>query len=221
MRILLVEDDKTIGAAVRAHVAGGGHAVDWAQNLADARDHLAVAPYDLLLLDLGLPDGKGIDLLRELRRSGSAVAVVILSAQDQIAARIAALNEGADDYLTKPFDLSELTARIAAVARRYAGQPQTEQTFGALRVDTTNHQVMRDNAPVDLSSREWAVLARLIQRPGAVVAKSAIEEALYTFGAEVESNTVEVYVSRLRKKLGPEAIRTMRGVGYQVPKGNT
>jgi two-component system OmpR family response regulator len=220
MRILLVEDNRAIGEAVRAHVAGGGHAVDWAQDLAAARDDLAVAQYDLILLDLGLPDGNGIDLLRGLRRGGSGVAILILSAQDQIAARIAALNEGADDYLTKPFDLSELAARIAAVARRYAGQPQTEQAFGALSIDLTNHLVTRDQKSVDLSSREWAVLARLVQRPGAVVAKAEIEEALYAFGAEVESNTVEVYVSRLRKKLGRDAISTLRGVGYQVPKGD-
>ena len=186
--------------------------------MATARDLLAVASYDLVLLDLGLPDGRGIDLLRELRRKGEAVPVVILSAQDQIASRIEALNDGADDYLTKPFDLAELSARIAAVARRYVGQPVTEQVFGHLRIDATNRQVMLDGESVDLSSREWAVLLRLTQRPGAVVAKSEIEEALYAFGAEVESNTVEVYVSRLRKKLGREVIRTLRGVGYQVSR---
>jgi two-component system OmpR family response regulator len=216
VRVLLVEDSRPIGEAIQAHVSGDGHAVDWAQNLATARDFLAVAAYDLVLLDLGLPDGRGIDLLKGLRRNGSSVSVVILSAQDQIAARIEALNEGADDYLTKPFDLSELTARINAVARRYAGQPQTEQLFGPLRIDATNHRVFCRDVSVDLSAREWAVLLRLTQRRGAVVAKSEIEDALYAFGAEVESNTVEVYVSRLRKKLGRETIRTLRGLGYQV-----
>lgn len=218
MRVLLVEDNRSIGEAIHAHASGDDHAVDWAQDLATARDLLAVASYDLVLLDLGLPDGRGIDLLRELRRKGEAVPVVILSAQDQIASRIEALNDGADDYLTKPFDLAELSARIAAVARRYVGQPVTEQVFGHLRIDATNRQVMSDGESVDLSSREWAVLLRLTQRPGAVVAKSEIEEALYAFGAEVESNTVEVYVSRLRKKLGRDVIRTLRGVGYQVSR---
>jgi two-component system OmpR family response regulator len=158
--------------------------------------------------------------LIKLRREGQAVPVIILSAQDQIAARIEALNHGADDYLVKPFDLSELTARIAAVARRYAGQPTTEQVFGSIRVDATNRLIFCNNVPVELASREWAVLLRLIQRPGAVVPNSAIEEALYAFGAEVQSNTVEVYISRLRKKLGRDAIRTLRGLGYQIRTGD-
>lgn len=218
MRILLVEDNETIGAAVRDHVAAAGHAADWAQDLQTARAFLDVAGYDLLLLDLGLPDGRGIDLLRDLRNGGSDVSVVILSAQDQIATRIEALNIGADDYLTKPFDLAELTARIAAVTRRYLGQPAPELAFGPLRIDATNHRIQRDGAPLELSSREWAVLTRLIRAPGAIVAKADIEDALYAFGAEVESNTVEVYVSRLRKKLGRETIRTIRGIGYCLPK---
>lgn len=218
MRVLLVEDSTALAEAISAHVSGADHAVDWAGDLATARDFLAVAQYDLMLLDLGLPDGRGADLLRELRRAGAVLPILILSAQDQIMDRIAALNDGADDYLTKPFDLAELTARMAAIRRRYTGQPQTEQTVGPLRIDATNHLVFRDDVPVDLSSREWAVLARLMHRPGAVVAKSEIEDALYAFGAEIESNAVEVYVSRLRKKLGHDMIRTLRGVGYQVAK---
>jgi len=218
VRVLLVEDSTALAEAISAHVSGADHAVDWAGDLATARDFLAVAQYDLMLLDLGLPDGRGADLLRELRRAGAVLPILILSAQDQIMDRIAALNDGADDYLTKPFDLAELTARMAAIRRRYTGQPQTEQTVGPLRIDATNHLVFRDDVPVDLSSREWAVLARLMHRPGAVVAKSEIEDALYAFGAEIESNAVEVYVSRLRKKLGHDMIRTLRGVGYQVAK---
>lgn len=219
MRVLLIEDNRMIGAAVRDHVSSQSHAVDWAENLALAQDYLAVSGYDLVLLDLGLPDGRGIDLLRELRRKGASVPVVILSAQDQIAARIEALNSGADDYLTKPFDLSELSARIAAVTRRVTGQASPEQRFGPLTIDATNFRVSREGAALDLSSREWAVLTRLIRNPGATVSKSDIEEALYALGAEVESNTVEVYVSRLRKKLGHDAIRTLRGIGYSFPKG--
>jgi two-component system OmpR family response regulator len=219
MRILLVEDDKTIAEAVQAHLTEQAFAVDWAPDLGQAREFLAVATYEMLLVDLGLPDGNGMDLIRDIRRHGSDAAVLILSAQDQISERISALNDGADDYLIKPFDLSELLARIAAVARRYTGQPQTQQTFGSLTIDTTNRLVLRDDVAVELSSREWAVLMRLVQRPDAIVPKTDIEDALYAFGAEVESNTVEVYVSRLRKKLGHDAIRTLRGVGYTVPRG--
>lgn len=216
MRVLLIEDDATLGSAVRDHVAAAGHAVDWAQDLGAADDYLAVAAHQLILLDLGLPDGNGLHLLRRLRRDGNAAAVVILSARDQIATRIEALNSGADDYLTKPFDLAELTARMAAVARRTAGAANPERRFGALTLDSGRRKVAVRGTPVDLSAREWAVLDCLARSPGGIVAKTAIEDALYAFGAEVESNTVEVYVSRLRKKLGKEVIATTRGLGYHL-----
>ena len=151
-----------------------------------------------------------------MRRAGDKAAVLILSARDQIAARIEGLNAGADDYLVKPFDLDELSARVAAVARRYASQPDPVLRFGALTIDTANRQISRGAENLLLSAREWAVLERLMRHPGSVVAKTEIEEALYAFGAEVESNTVEVYVSRLRKKLGPGFITTQRGLGYQL-----
>lgn len=216
MRVLLVENDKLIGSAVRDHVAASGHAVDWAEDLRTARDLMAVAAYELVLLDLGLPDGQGIDLLREIRRRGDTAAVLILSARDQIASRIEGLNAGADDYLTKPFDLAELRARVSAVSRRYLSQPNPERRIGPLLIDSANRRVTRDGAAVTLSAREWAVLERLIRSPGAVVAKSEIEDALYAFGAEVESNTVEVYILRLRKKIGRELIATVRGLGYHI-----
>ena len=216
VRVLLVEDDKAIGSAVRDHIAAATHAVDWARDLATARDFLAVAAYELILLDLGLPDGQGIDLLRELRRRGDKAAVLILSARDQIAQRIEGLNAGADDYLTKPFDLAELAARVAAVARRYSASPNPERRLGPLTIDTAGRRLTRDGVAVTLSAREWAVLDRLARSPGAIVAKSDIEDALYAFGAEVESNTVEVYVSRLRKKLGAGLIKTERGLGYRL-----
>ncbi|MEO8241941.1 MAG: response regulator transcription factor [bacterium] len=219
MRVLLVEDDRAIGGAVRDHIAAAGHAVDWARDLATARDLRAVSGYELLLLDLGLPDGSGIDLLREMRRAGDKAAVLILSARDQIAQRIEGLNAGADDYLVKPFDLEELSARVAAVARRYASEPNSERTIGGLTIDTANRRIALDGETLALSAREWAVLERLLRTVGAVVSKSEIEEALYAFGAEVESNTVEVYVSRLRKKLGGGAITTIRGLGYKMNGG--
>jgi two-component system OmpR family response regulator len=219
MRVLLIEDDRAIGSAVRDHIAAAGHAADWAPDLATGHDFRAVSGYDLVLLDLGLPDGRGIDFLKEIRRGGDTGAVIILSAQDQIRQRIEGLNAGADDYLTKPFDLAELSARVAAVARRYGGTPSPERQIGSLRVDTTHRTVSAHGQRVELSAREWAVLERIIRTPGATVAKGEIEDALYAFGAEVESNTVEVYISRLRKKLGRDSIRTLRGIGYQIATG--
>lgn len=216
MRVLVIEDDQVLGEAVRDHVAASGHGVDWMKRIGAARDALATVPYDLVLLDLNLPDGRGLDLLRELRRGGSQVPVIVLTAMDQIASRIEGLNSGADDYLVKPFDLSELSARVAAVARRYGGNPNPLLRVGDLDVDLARRFITVGGRPVDLTAREWAVLERLLRRPNAIIAKSELEDSLYEFGAEIESNAVEVYVSRLRKKLGRDAIKTIRGVGYRI-----
>ncbi|MBN9028939.1 MAG: DNA-binding response regulator [Rhizobiales bacterium 63-7] len=216
MRILLIEDDPVLGEALRDHVAGQGHAVDWMQTLGDARDALRVVDYALILLDLRLPDGSGIDFLRALRRRSDARPVIILTAHDQISDRIEGLNSGADDYLVKPFDLGELTARILAVSRRAGGNVAPVLAFGDFRINRADRQIVAGQDEVSLSGREWAVLDVLIARPGAIVSKGQIEEALYAFGSEIESNTVEVYVSRLRKKLGRQAILTLRGVGYKM-----
>jgi two-component system OmpR family response regulator len=216
MRVLLVEDDFVLGEAVREHVASLGHGVDWMKRLDDAREALATVAYELVLLDLNLPDGRGLDLLRELRRQGADAPVIILTAQDQIAARIEGLNSGADDYLVKPFDLSELSARIAAVARRYSGNANPLLRRGELEIDLARRIVSVAGKPVDLTAREWAVLERLVRHPNALIAKTDIEDSLYEFGAEIESNAVEVYVSRLRKKLGHDTIRTVRGAGYVI-----
>jgi two-component system OmpR family response regulator len=216
MRVLVIEDDRVLGEAVREHVAASGHGVDWMKRIDEAREALATIPYDLVLLDLNLPDGRGMDLLRELRRGGSKVPVIVLTAMDQIASRIEGLNNGADDYLVKPFDLSELSARVAAVARRYGGNPNPLLRLGDLDIDLARRFISVAGRPVDLTAREWAVLERLLRRPNAIIAKSEIEDSLYEFGAEIESNAVEVYISRLRKKLGRETIKTVRGVGYKV-----
>ena len=205
-----------LGEAVRDYVAGLGHAVDWMQTLADARAAAATVDYDLLLLDLRLPDGSGLSLLTELRRAGLAMPIIILTAHDQISDRIEGLNSGADDYLVKPFNLGELGARMLAVARRYAGAALPVLEAGPLTIQLADRRVLRHGEAVDLSSREWAVLARLAARPEAVVSKGQIEEALYAFGSEIESNTVEVYVSRLRKKLGKDCVETLRGIGYRL-----
>lgn len=216
MRILLVEDDEIIGGAVRDHIAATVHAVDWVKNLADAAEAASSVNYGLILLDLQLPDGVGVDFLKTLRKSANNTPVIILTARDQISDRIEGLNSGADDYLVKPFNLGELSARIIAVARRYAGSPQPMLRVGDLEVDQSQRRLIVSGKDVVLTGREWAVLDLLVARPGAMVSKDQVEEALYAFGSEIESNTVEVYVSRLRKKIGKDRIRTARGVGYSL-----
>jgi two-component system OmpR family response regulator len=190
--------------------------VDWVSRLDRAAEHLDSAAYDLVLLDLMLPDGRGIVFLRELRRKGCATPVIILTALDQISDRIEGLNAGADDYMTKPFDLSELSARLNAVARRYSGNPNPLVEFGGLQIDLAARTVMKGGRLIDLTAREWALFEAFVQRPGQVMSKAQLEDRLYAFGAEVESNTIEVHVSRLRKKLGPEIVHTVRGIGYRL-----
>jgi two-component system, OmpR family, response regulator len=216
LRVLLIEDDAVLGEAVRDYVARLGHAVDWMQTLDDGRTASGTVDYDLVLLDLRLPDGSGLSLLTDLRRAGAITPVIILTAHDQISDRIEGLNSGADDYLVKPFNLGELGARMLAVARRYAGAALPLLEAGALTIQLADRRVLREGTPVDLSGREWAVLARLAARPDAIISKGQIEEALYAFGSEIESNTVEVYVSRLRKKLGKDCVETLRGIGYRL-----
>jgi two-component system OmpR family response regulator len=216
MRILLIEDDPGLGGAVRDQIAAEGHRPDLAPTLAYARDLLATMPYDLILLDLGLPDGRGIDFLRVLRAKGSVTPVMILTAHDRITERIEGLNAGADDYMVKPFDLAELSARIAAVARRYSGNPNPLITLGALEIDLAAHAIHGPQGQIDLSQREWIIFEALLQRPGQIVSKSQIEDQIYAFDSEVESNTIEVYVSRLRKKLGKDVVQTLRGLGYRL-----
>ena len=216
MRILLIEDDPGLGNAVRDQIAAEGHMPDLAPTLSYARDLLATMPYDLILLDLGLPDGRGIDFLKALRAKGSVTPVMILTAHDRITERIEGLNAGADDYMVKPFDLAELSARIAAVARRYAGNPNPLITLGALEIDLAAHAIHGPKGQIDLSQREWIIFEALLQRPGQIVSKSQIEDQIYAFDSEVESNTIEVYVSRLRKKLGKDVVQTLRGMGYRL-----
>ena len=216
MRILLIEDDTILGAAVRDHIVADNHSVDWVTRLDAAVDHIDSAAYDLVLLDLMLPDGQGITFLRDLRRKGSVMPVVILTALDQISDRINGLNAGADDYMIKPFDLSELSARLSAVARRYCGNPNPLIGIGNLQVDLSARTVLRNGRSVDLTAREWALFEAFIQHPGQILSKAQLEERLYAFGSEVESNTIEVHVSRLRKKLERSIVETVRGIGYRL-----
>lgn len=216
MRILLVEDAAGLGKAVHEQVASDGHAADWVQLISHADAAVRATKYDLILLDLMLPDGRGLDFLRQRRQSGDSTPVIILTARDQISDRIEGLNAGSDDYLVKPFDLSELSARIEAVARRYRGNPNPKLRIGSLEVDLSKHLVQRDGHAIDLTAREWALFEAFLQNPGMLQSKSQLEDRLYAFGDEIESNTIEVYVSRLRKKLGRDVIQTIRGLGYRL-----
>jgi two-component system OmpR family response regulator len=216
MRVLLVEDDPVLGAAVRDQIAADGHTVDWVRCLDEAGDCVRTVAYELILLDLMLPDGRGLDFLRARRAAGDVTPVIILTARDQISDRIAGLNTGADDYLVKPFDLSELSARIGAVARRYAGNPNPLLEVGGLAIDLAARSIHRAGRPVSLTAREWALFEALLQRPRMLLSKAQLEERLYSFNDEVESNTIEVYIGRLRKKLGHDMIETVRGMGYRL-----
>tara|TARA_B110000503_G_C7168525_1_gene423131 strand:+ start:4535 stop:5197 length:663 start_codon:yes stop_codon:yes gene_type:complete len=216
MRILVIEDDKIIGSAIREELERLGHSVDWALRLDAAQDALAGAHFDLLLLDLMLPDGLGLGFLRTLRKMGSLVPVIIMTALDQISDRIDGLNAGADDYLVKPFDLSELSARIGAVTRRSAGNPNPLLTLGTLTIDMAARRIFRDSKPIALTAREWVLFEAFVQKPTQLLSKAQLEERLYSFDQDFESNTVEVHISRLRKKLGAKALITERGLGYRL-----
>ena len=210
------KDEPVLDQSVQEQVAADGHPVDRVTRLDEADAALRAVDYGLVLLDLHLPDGRGLDLLKTMRRAGDRRPVIILTARDQISDRIEGLNAGADDYLVKPFDLDELSARVMAVSRRYGGNPNPLLSFGDLKIDKAARRIWRGDLAIDLTKREWAILDLLMQRPSAVVSKDRIEEALYEFGSEIESNTVEVHISRLRKKLGREIIHTVRGVGYRL-----
>ena len=214
MRFLLVEDDPMIGDTLRAALRMEGHAVDWVRDAAAAQSTLASERFDLVLLDLGLPQGSGLDVLRAARARGDTTPVIVLTARDGPGDKVAGLDAGADDYLVKPFDLDELGARIRALLRRQAGRALPLLAHGGVTLDPATRQVMRDGQPVLLSAREYAVLELLMQRPGAVLSRAQIEDRLYGWGEEIESNAVSVYVHQLRKKLGAAFIRSMRGVGY-------
>jgi two-component system response regulator QseB len=216
MRVLVVEDDQMIGRAVVAGLQDGGYTVDWVRDGGDAELALANAVYDLALLDLGLPRRDGLEILKALRRSGKKLAVVIITARDAVADRITGLDNGADDYLIKPFDLDELLARVRAVIRRHEGRASPQKTCGALSIDPLKRLVTFRGTPVELSAREFAVLEALMKEPGAVVSREKLEDAVYGWGEEIGSNSIEVHLHHLRRKLQPELIRNVRGVGYRI-----
>jgi len=218
MRLLLVEDDPMIGEAVQDLLRAEHYAVDWARDGDAADTALRTQPYDLVLLDLGLPKRDGLAVLRDLRTRKDRTPVLVATARDAVAQRIEGLDAGADDYVLKPYDLDELLARIRALLRRAAGRAEPVYEHQGVSINPATREVMVRGTPVVLSGREWAVLEPLIARPGMVLSRQQLEEKLYGWGDEVSSNAVEVYVHGLRKKLGPELVLNVRGVGYLVPK---
>lgn len=216
MRLLLVEDDPMIGDSIEGGLLVENYAVDWVRDGAGAELALAAQVYDLVLLDLGLPRKQGMDVLRSLRARGLDVPVLIVTARDSTADRVSGLDAGADDYLVKPFDLDELLARIRALLRRRVSRTSSVIRHGRVELNFATHEASLDGEAVTLSAREFAVLRALLDEPGTVVKKSALEEKLYGWNAEVESNTIDVYVHHLRRKFGQGFIQTVRGVGYKV-----
>jgi len=216
LRILLVEDDALLGDGIRAGLKLADYAVDWVRDGESARLALADHSYHACVLDLGLPKKDGLAVLKELRGRGSSLPVLILTARDTHADKIAGLDAGADDYLTKPFDLGELQARLRALIRRASGTATPLLSHGHVTLDPVAKRVTLDDDPVALSAREFAVLQDLMSHRNQPRTRAQLEESLYAWGEEKESNTVEVYVHHLRKKLGADFIRTVRGFGYQL-----
>jgi DNA-binding response OmpR family regulator len=218
MRILLVEDDPMIGDSVRASLRQEGYAVDWVRNGRLADTALSSEHFDLVLLDLGLPGADGIAVLRGLRSRKISTPVIVITARDSVEDRIKGLDAGADDYVVKPFDPDELAARIRSALRRSAGHAEPEIEILDVRINPATKEVARNGQPVLLSAREYAIVEALMLRPGAILSRAQLEQRMYGWGEEIESNTVEVYIHAVRRKLGTDFIRNVRGVGYFIPK---
>jgi two-component system response regulator QseB len=216
MRLLLVEDDSMIGAAAQEGLRREGHTVDWVRTGREAEAAVAGGDHDLVLLDLGLPGRDGLSILKAWRARGVGVPVVIVTARDAVTDRIAGLDAGADDYLVKPFDLDELSARVRAVLRRRSGRSDAVIKVRELEIDTAAKRVRWKGEDVALSAREYALLEALGDRPGAYLTRAQLEERLYGWDEEIASNAVEVHIHALRRKLDPELIRNVRGLGYTL-----
>lgn len=216
MRLLLVEDDEMIGSALTKGLQHEAYTVDWVRDGRQAEAAIASEPYGMVVLDLGLPGKEGMAVLAGLRRKGNRVPVIIVTARDGLNDRIRGLDTGADDYLVKPFDLDELTARIRAVFRRHHGQADTLLTHGELQINSATREVSYAGRAVPVSAREFALLEALLERPAAVLSRSQLEDRLYGWGGEVASNAIEVHIHNLRKKLSEDVIQTVRGVGYTL-----
>ena len=218
MRVLLIEDDESIAQGLAATLRQAGYAVDACATLSAAHAALRVEPFDLILLDLGLPDGDGLDWLRQQRQQGMSAPVLIMTARDALPDRVAGLDAGADDYLVKPVAPEELLARLRVALRRSEGRASPLLRHGTLEVDPAAHTVRRDGQPVTLRAKEFALLLVLLRAAGQVVSRQRLEESLYGFDEGLESNALEVHIHHLRKKLGDDLVKTIRGVGYFVPR---
>lgn len=216
MHVLLIEDDQLVGAGLRTGLELAGFTVDWFTHAADARLALANMDSDIVVLDLGLPDADGLTLLREWRAQGLNVPILVLTARDAVADRVAGLQTGADDYLLKPFDLDELTARLQALLRRAAGRAQPLIEHGPLHIDTASRRVWRGGREVGLTRREFMLLHKLLNARGGILDIEQLKDSLYGLDTEVESNAVNVHIYHLRRKLGSGLIRTVRGLGYRL-----
>lgn len=218
MRLLLVEDDPMIGRNIQAGLRQDGYSVDWVQDGISAESALSDQVYDLLLLDLGLPRKSGLDVIKTLRQKKNSIPILVLTARDAISDRVHGLDAGADDYLVKPFDLDELSARIRALLRRSAGRSEAILEHGDLQLNPATHEVKLEGKPVNLSRREFTLLHIFMEKPGSPLSRSQLEDRMYGWGEEVESNAVEVYIHGLRQKLGSHWIVNIRGIGYMIPK---
>ena len=219
MRVLIVEDDPLLGDALAAGLKQRGFEADWVQDGRDAQAAIRVEPFAAVLLDLGLPGLGGLDLLRSERARGNKVPVLIFTARDAVQDRITGLDSGADDYVVKPTDLDELAARLRALVRRSKGEPAPVLRVGQLALDPAARLVTRDGQAMDLQPREFTLLQELMLNAGRVLSREQLEERMYRWGEEVESNAVEVHVHHLRRKIGTDVVKTIRGVGYVMPRG--
>jgi two-component system response regulator QseB len=218
MRLLLVEDDELLGDAVKTGLMQFGYIIDWLKDGEIAKNIIKSEHFELIILDLGLPKLSGLALLQNIRQSGVSTPIIILTARDSIDDRIKGLDSGADDYITKPFDLNELSARIRALARRSQGRADVEIHYKNIILDPASHTVTLDNIPVNISRREFALLFKLLENNGQVLSRDQLMQSIYSWDDDVDSNTLEVHVHNLRKKLNAHFIRTIRGIGYMAEK---